>query len=477
MFKVNRSQNLITDCLLLIMSAIIFYTGVTSVGFIYFSTNILEDMIRTWQLQPIEDIKEGKVTCPSTYEPLLLDYWPGTVSGCDCTWDLIPTIHRRRCNKDDSILCSTVTSRPQVSMNLWNGVLLCVKRHSENYLYFLSQRVTNTDCPNGMKFCGKLDGTNKNYCVKWDGSCFVNDISISSTLVQNSIALGYGKYLTFSRSDTNPNKKLVSEFTTSQGEVCLDPLQKNRKEKVYKLISNEKYSYFCTHSMNNEFYDNRFELIDTCPLADYYTYNGLDPVFKTLPMYPTPSNLQSISLNARGFVQWKENCLYDEQLSPENVILTYDKLKHIVDGQYYIYIFSIIYLPVVILLIIVKLIFVIFQEDDEVGSTALKLTDGVNFLFVFLGMLFSISTYWTGSYLVNFFLALQESNCGDDITNLAMYNLGEKLHSNIYKNRISMILYILTFIIIPLNIIIMHFRSPKLDFVEQDPSNYQRIPE
>jgi hypothetical protein len=459
------------------MSAIILYTGVTSVGFIYFSTNILEDMIRNWQVHPIEDIREGKITCPAAYEPLVLDYWPGTVTGCDCTWDIIPTIYRRKCDKDDSIFCSTITSRPEISMNLWNGVLLCVKRYPENYLFFLSQRVTNTDCPNGMKFCGRLDGTNKNYCVNWDRSCFINDISISSTIDINSIALGYGKYLTFSKSQTNPNKQIISEFTTSQGDVCLDPKQKNRKEKVYKLTNYDKYTYYCTHSLNNEFYDKRYELIDTCPLADYYSYNGLEPVFKTLPLYPMPSNIDNISLHARGFVQWKENCRYDEHLSPENVVLTYEKLKQVVDGQYFIYIFSIIYLPVVILLIFVKLIFVTFKDDDEVAATALKVTDGINFLFVFMGMLFSISTYWTGSYLVNFFLALKDSNCGDEITNIAMYNLGEKLHSNIYKNQISMILYVLTFIIIPLNIIIMHLRSPKSDFVEQDPNNYTRIPE
>jgi hypothetical protein len=100
-----------------------------------------------------------------------------------------------------------------------------------------------------------------------------------------------------------------------------------------------------------------------------------------------------------------------------------------------------------------------YEKNDAKAEEILKISDAINFVFVLLAVVICIITYSHGSNLSKFFNEIKGSYCGDDITNSALYLLGEQLESNIRKNWWSMFLYILTIIIIPLNLIIMHFRS------------------
>jgi hypothetical protein len=268
------------------MALLIFYCGITSLGFTSFTTNILEDLINNWKQKPIVDIIEGKGICPILYEPLLKDVWPGTNKGCDCSADFFPFVYNRRCRKDD-YFCRNMSPIKPIELNIWDGVLLCAKRHTYNYLDLLKQD-DRMGCPIGMKKCGKLDNTGKGYCVQENENCFVNKIVINNINEVGSIQLGYSKYFSFTTSDKSSDSLIINS-KISQGKVCLDPHEVNTNDKPYKLINEDEQQYYCTNNINSNYYDDRYKRVDSSPLHDYYNFNRLTPILSGLPLYPFPN--------------------------------------------------------------------------------------------------------------------------------------------------------------------------------------------
>jgi hypothetical protein len=472
MLKVDRTQNFLADVIILFLSILIFYLGMATVGFTYFSTNILQDLVKNWQTQPLIDIKVGLGECPLDYEPIVRDIWPGTVIGCDCSNTLFGSLKSGKCKSKGDTWCSNVSPIPPLELNLWEGTLICGKRHRENYLYFLRQKIFG-GCPIGMKLCGKLDNKNKDYCVKNDEPCLINSILIEKTNANslNSVQLGYGKFLTYSTSLKDPSIPIQVQLKSSEGQVCIDPNQINSHGKPYLLMNTNTYGYFCTNSLDQSFFDDRFKLIDQSTLGEFYDDNKLTPILHLLPQFQF-NNTQQLDLYSRGYLGWSESCLNDPDLSPENLIYSAEKLPKLLTLQRIVYLFSIIYLPFMIILFFTKICCVFYEKDNREASVNLQRCEAVNFIFILLGVVACIVTFSNGNSLGNFFVALKESNCGDHYTNEALFSLGDNLLANISKNKTSMILYMLTLLVIMANMAIMQFKAPEVDLISEDTQKY-----
>jgi hypothetical protein len=472
MLKVDRNQNLIADGIILFLAVLIFYYGITTVGFTYFSTNVLYDLVKNWKTRPLIDIKLGNGICPLSYEPILKDVWPGTVIGCDCSGTLFGSLKTGKCKSKGDAWCSNVSPIPPLELNLWEGTLICGKRHPKNYLYFLKQKIFG-GCPLGMKLCGKLDNKNKDYCVNNDEQCLINKILIQNTSTNSalSLQLGYGKFLTFSTSTNDPSIPVQIQLKSSEGQVCLDPNQINSHGKPYLLMNSNTYSYFCTNSLDQSFYDDRYKQIDQSTVGEFYDDNKLSQILHLLPQYQF-TNTEQLNLYSRGYLGWSESCLNDPELSPENLILSSEKLPKLLTLQTVVYYFSIIYLPFMIILFLTKLCTVFYENDNRTASSNLQRCEAVNFIFLLLGAVACIVTFSNGNSLGNFFVALKQSNCGDHYTDEALFSLGDNLHSNISKNKTSMIFYMLTLLVIICNMAIMQFKASDIDLISEDANNY-----
>jgi hypothetical protein len=476
--KVNRTQNLIADITIFVFALAIFYCGITTMSFSYFGEHILTDLVKNWNTHPVIDIVDSKGGCPTGYEPLLNDIWPGTVTGCYCPYILIGQhLSKGKCSSSQKkSSCGNVNPVGEIPLNNWDGVLLCAKRHPESYLYF-ARLGNNKGCEAGMKSCGRLDNLGKDYCVNPDENCFVNNISFSEN--SNGIQLGYGKFFSFSFSTTDTNNSpddLIIDLRTSTGAMCIDPTEKNIDYKPYLLMDTTKVSYFCINKIDDKYFDDRYKLVDANNMNNYYNDNRLNIVMSVLPEYLPPPTNTMVSLYTRGYLGWKNSCLEHELLSPENVIASSEKIQRLNFYQYLLYLSAILYLIIMMVLLVIKLIFVTFNNNDSEAETALKIVDVVNFISIFFGLVVAIFAYSCGSNLINFFNALEVSDCGDYITNSSLAMLGNELGANVAKNKTSLWLYLITIVIIPLNIIIMLFTS-KDDNVNPDMMKYIAIDE
>jgi hypothetical protein len=483
--KVDRLQNTIADIIILIMAIIILLCGYNTISFSYFGTNILSDLVANWKKRPITDIKIGQGSCPPSYEPLYEDIWLGTVEGCFCNDG---TIEKGKCSSKKSSRCKTIPPIEQVTLHNWDGVLLCAKRYDKDYLFF-SKFNSRIGCGLDDKICSRLDNLGKSYCVGPSEECFVNDIviesielnpndiySINSNYVEsnkNKVGLGLGKILKFSRDDYSGNDVIV-DIKSSIGSVCIDPLEKNINYQPYELIDTSTYKYHCTNKIYDTLYDERYKMIDQMDINDYYNLNMMTPLLNSLPAYNKPDPRTKIELYRRGYLGWRESCVKDEYVSPTNINDSLNKLRTLNFYQFSIYVTSMLYFVLMAGLFIYKLNNVLLNNDDSSAETIILNSDAINFVGILIGLLFAILAYTTGSGLVSFFVALRDSDCGDHITNKILFSFGDELNNNISKNFTSLILYIVTMILIPLNLILMNYRNPSEANVEMD--NYMLLP-
>ena len=125
-------------------------------------------------------------------------------------------------------------------------------------------------------------------------------------------------------------------------------------------------------------------------------------------------------------------------------------------------------------LLLVKIIKIGYNSDDTSAEYFLIRADALNFIGILFGLSFAALAYSIGSGLANFFIAMRDSNCGDNLTNNIMFLLGVELNSNITKNLASLWLYIITIILIPINLCVMNYRYN--DNTNTQMENYINLP-
>ncbi|CAI2360032.1 unnamed protein product [Moneuplotes crassus] len=145
----------------------------------------LNDFKTNWSLKPIVDIKTGLSRCPGGYEDLIIDRWPGTSTGCDCShaWGFYPNLQTGRCDVNETNDgCRTVSSTASMPLNKFYSYRICAKRQGDpfNRAVRPTKMFGVTKCPGGYKICGSGEPKDQ-YCVSQGSPCPINSIIISDT--------------------------------------------------------------------------------------------------------------------------------------------------------------------------------------------------------------------------------------------------------------------------------------------------------
>ena len=209
-FKLYEIQNFYADIILLLLSILICYYGVTATSYTTFGINILYDLKNNWSLKPITDIKVSNTICPTDYEPITSYRWPGTVKGCYCEdFILGSSLTRGYCSKKS--YCNNIIPYRARDVNVWDGNIICGKREGLNYFdYINSFKYRSSDsCDLSEKTCGTLDNLGKKLCVSKNEVCGINDIIFSTSTSQysgyNQLQLNSDKSLLYTNENVKNN--------------------------------------------------------------------------------------------------------------------------------------------------------------------------------------------------------------------------------------------------------------------------------
>ena len=183
-----KKLNLIFSISLLALSVLVAIMSIYS--FIKINNSdyfYLKSLGINWSKGPVVSIINRSSTCEKGEEAILNDYWPGTVSGCDCSnqFSLFGTAKLKRgvCSRSKNSgerYCRDVTPIKPIQFSVWDKTALCGKRIDSNYLDMQIVEREN-DCVNGTKSCGKVDSLGNILCVKSDQICPINYIEILPT--------------------------------------------------------------------------------------------------------------------------------------------------------------------------------------------------------------------------------------------------------------------------------------------------------
>ena len=230
--------------------------------------NIISILNSNWNNTYITDIQvSDSITCPDSFLPVLLDTFPGTIEGCDCTngTRTMNDIVKYSCSDKNSPIsmkhnCTYINMIKETDLYFWKSKVLCSKYSSSRYLN-LTIIQSNETCSEKMKSCGRIDTISDNQlCIPEEDLCPVKDIIFvkkSEATPLNYDKLNYNTDfdIIFSRKNEIP---AISNFKISEGLNCIDPTQKNSFGTPYILMVNY-YNYPCTTIINNTSFDFRYQ--------------------------------------------------------------------------------------------------------------------------------------------------------------------------------------------------------------------------
>jgi len=388
-----------------------------------------KDLEINWSKSPISDIIIGDSNCPEGYEHLLNNQWPGTVAGCKCYFK----VDRGACSrkKKKSIFCHDIRPTIPLPLNNWEGKLLCAKRLGRSYFENVKSKEY---CKNGMRSCGVIDSLNNNLCVDSTQNCPINKIvfaeknSIPTDYNYTTLTLGTNKKLYFTTEATdNP---IYVDIKVSEGDVCIDAGQKNSINGDPYILVADYHHYYCTNSLDGEFHDERYTLLDSISKIKYYNDNNMTSYLLSLIDYPLINLNGNVNLYSRDYVGWNENKCDHSKINDSSVHLTHR--KYIEDWFYSFYV--IIFCSFLILLISVN--------SDPNDKKKIKYNIWIDIvLLCFLVPTLFLSFYETQNFYIMYekFESLVGITCGDHIVN----SLLRETFNNINKNFVYNFCFIL----------------------------------
>jgi len=284
--------------------------------------NIVQLFFYNWNNSYIQDITiSDSLNCPYSYDPLVLDTFPGTVEGCDCTngTNSANKLLRDKCNRDNSSVlpstCFQVQAIPNQTFYFWKSKVLCSKRGNVNYLNLMIKG-NDSSCPQNTKNCGRIDTRIDNkLCMDKSLDCPVKEIKITSK--NQSLNKGFSKIdfndddnLIFSRNIDSPG---VSYLQISEGLNCINPSEKNSIGEPYKLLLNY-YNYPCKSIINDNMFDIRFKEISQEARSDLYEQNN-NSLIEDLPLYPKENSTTTpVTLYYAPFIGINPYCKESSEL-------------------------------------------------------------------------------------------------------------------------------------------------------------------
>lgn len=272
--------------------------------------NIIQLFFTNWNNSYIQEITISEsIICPNSFEPLVLDNFPGIVEGCDCTngTNITTKLLRDKCQIDNSSVlpnnCLPVVPVTNKNYYFWKSKVICIKRATTKYLDLLIIGKSSA-CPENTKDCGRIDTRNDNkLCLNMNADCPIKDIKIIGINEQPKdrySKINFNDYnsLTYSKNIEFP---AISQFQISEGQNCINPAEKNSIGEPYKLLLNY-YDYPCKSIINNNLFDSRFTEVSKETRTDLYKENNISFI-ENLPLYPKEiSALTSVTLYYLPFI-------------------------------------------------------------------------------------------------------------------------------------------------------------------------------
>jgi hypothetical protein len=415
---------------------------------IQYGVRAVTDISANWRKQPLLEIRMSPssiAVCDSGFTPLIEDKWFGTVEGCNCVGSYsyrIPISNRNRLNRMTCSFnmtlggCRRVDSTPAMSLNVWKGRNICVRKGQKTYdEYSKNSADKNKGCLSGYKQCGLLDSLGNLLCEESRNECPINKIVVQNANIQEPSDYKYTKIELDSNMvlySTNQaiDREIISEIKLSEDSPCVDPGELNSNSEKY-ILDRQFDNYVCKKKINNNLIDTRFKLIDSTQKYDLYTQNGIKGIINLLPYYPLSSLDSKISIFSRSYIGWKSSCYRDSVLNPDIVYKLSSELDSISTSKIVIIVFS-------FLLLVYFIVSVIFKWSSSSNNPAcFNLIElGQCILAAVMLIMAATCVSRSGTYSTDF----ADFNCGDNITNESFIEIGRNFDSSIGYDKAILIL-------------------------------------
>lgn len=218
---------------------------------------------------------KSKPLCDFDEEKLILGSWDGTKIGCFC----FGTIFDYECSAElIEQGCKTIPAHNKINYTMINSKYICIKKSPFTYrdLFKTGHIVDkNYDCPNNYKYCGIVDILGRKLCVNNYDPCPINKSTIDNfDSGENIFDIKNILIEIFNENSFNDEEdEILSIFQLNQKIPCINPLEKYWD---YHYIL-EKESQKCETEINNQIFDNRYEILTkyTTKKYDLYLENSI----------------------------------------------------------------------------------------------------------------------------------------------------------------------------------------------------------
>lgn len=389
-----------------------------------FDSNALKMYKENWKVGPIIDIiSPTSNECPSGYETLISNEYPGNKEGCDCyNTDLLSykkKIFTDKCSKGKlDAGCLNIDKVDNTTLAKWKGKSICIKRMKQTY-YDLMESTSVKSCPSGKKKCGIFDSESNILCLDENEKCPVNYIEIKKKTQKPSldnddikkVELGNDNILYYSNTETD--NKIYVQIIANTHEVCFEPNDGQLGQNFYQLNLLKGESQ-CKIKYKNQksLYDNRFSKIDKESSLDFFIDNDLLNNLNKLSNYPYPKEDSEISLYGTNFFGWNQKCFRQSKALFTEQKLIEPNTKNSFDSIYVTGIISFMYL---FFLIGCFALFCMI-EDSEYKKKLFLMIDCIKVLIAFSIFILSIITIAKNHNLLRPYKEFKSMKCGDDIT-------------------------------------------------------------
>lgn len=212
---------------------------------------------------------KNKTLCDYNEDELVLGTWDGTKVGCYCGG----AIYDYECSEElTKQNCMTIPAYNKINYTIINSNHICVKESTLSYKDLLKtkqivEKINN--CPNNYKSCGIIDTLDRKLCVKNNDSCPINRRMIENAYTNKKDLFDAGSILKENDYLKNDEEdQILSIFKLNQKIPCINPLEISWD---YHYIL-EKDSKKCETEINNQKYDNKYEILSKYTTKKYQLY-------------------------------------------------------------------------------------------------------------------------------------------------------------------------------------------------------------
>ena len=231
-------------------------------------------------------------TCPYEYELLILDYWPGTLSGC-----LIDnkTIDPSDCNQFDfTHNLKSIPSQDPKNLSNWKNISFCAKYAEDYYL--------GSTCKSGYIQCSSGMCYNSTFGCPITNVNITNNNDLSSSNNPNMLKFNNDKNLFVIKRD-NDQPSLLALQTSSVSNLCLKTFGNLISDDSYLLLNNVKT--VCGPYGD----DPTVSVVDIDFEYNFYMYNFMKTRIDSLPFYESMISSKSIYFVQRSRYGYKNNSI------------------------------------------------------------------------------------------------------------------------------------------------------------------------